>query len=98
MLAEFAGPRHDRRLLRVGVTLSDFSAVDAVQLNLFDAAAAPDAVTDAKRLALSRAIDKVNARFGRDAVTLGHDELGASRSGRPAIAFTRIPELEEFHE
>ncbi len=94
MLTEFG----DRRLLRVGVTLSEFSAVDAVQLNLFDSGAAPDAATDAKRLALSHAIDKVNRRFGRDAVTLGHDETGASRSGRPAIAFTRIPELEEFHE
>jgi hypothetical protein len=44
--------------------------------------------TDARRLALSRAMDKVNNRFGRDAVTLGHDARGATRSRGPAIAFT----------
>jgi DNA polymerase-4 len=41
-------------------------------------------------------MDRVNARFGRDAVTLGHDSQGATRSRGPAIAFTRIPELAEF--
>ena len=54
--------------------------------------------TEARRLALSTAIDRMNARFGRDAVTVGHDARGATRSSGPKIAFTRIPELAEFVE
>ena len=91
MLAGF-GPR---RFLQVGVTLADLGDADAAQAGLFDGKAQADA---ARRLALSRAMDKVNARFGRDAVTLGHDAVGAARSQGPRIAFTRIPELAEFHE
>ena len=92
MLAE--GP--PQRLLQVGVVLADLAAADAAQADLFDGNALLGAPAEARRLALSRAMDKVNARFGRDAVTLGHDARGASRSRGPAIAFTRIPELSEF--
>lgn len=94
MLGEFA----PRRFLQVAVTLSELAAADAVQLHLFDAGAALDKTSETRRLALSRAMDKVNQRFGRDAVTLGHDQHGAARSSGPRIAFTRIPELAEFHE
>lgn len=94
MLAEFA----PRRFLQVGVTLAELSEGDAVQLHLFDGSAALDARAEARRLALSRALDKVNNRFGRDAVTIGHDLAGAARSSGPRIAFTRIPELAEFNE
>ncbi len=86
------------RLLQVAVVLAELTPADAVQPDLFDGAAAPCARLDARRLALSQAMDKVNQRFGRDAVTLGHDARGATRSRGPLIAFTRIPELAEFHE
>ncbi len=94
MLAEFP----IRRFLQVGVTLAELGDADAVQLHLFDAGSAMDPQSETRRLALSRAMDKVNARFGRDAVTMGHDAAGAARSSGPRIAFTRIPELAEFHE
>jgi DNA polymerase-4 len=84
--------------LQVGVTLSDLVDADAVQLALFDRTATLDTTSETRRLALSRAMDKVNQRFGRDAVTIGHDSAGAARSHGPRIAFTRIPELAEFHE
>ena len=80
-----------RRFLQVGITLGELTDADAAQPGLFDNGATT------RRLALSRAIDKVNTRFGRDAVTLGHDAAGAARSSGPRIAFTRIPELAEFH-
>jgi DNA polymerase-4 len=83
------------RLLQVGVVLSDLTEADAVQGGLFDGGCAAD---EARRVALSKAMDKVNARFGRDAVTLGHDQIGAVKSAGPRIAFTRIPELAEFRE
>jgi DNA polymerase-4 len=94
MLAEFP----PRRYLQVAVTLGDLADADAVQLQLFDGGAALDPAAEARRLALARAMDKVNARFGRDAVTIGHDAAGAGRSSGPRIAFTRIPEIAEFHE
>jgi DNA polymerase IV len=90
MTAEFPA----RRYRKVSVTLIDLTPVGAVQLGLFDA----PATADPRRLALSRAMDRVNVRFGRDAVTVGHDARGGSRSRGPAIAFTRIPELAEFNE
>ncbi len=86
------------RLLQVGVTLGELAAADAVQMHLFDGGATLDPRLESRRLALSEAMDKVNARFGRDAVTLGHAVAGAARSSGPKIAFTRIPALAEFHE
>lgn len=83
--------------LQVAVTLSDLSPAAAVQLGLFEAAAITPAAEE-RRLRLSEALDRVNRRFGRDAVTIGHDARGASRSRGPMIAFTRIPELAEFDE
>jgi DNA polymerase-4 len=94
MAAEFG----QNRVLQVGIVLAELTPADAAQADLFDGSALLCARADARRLALSRAMDRVNARFGRDAVTLGHDARGASRSRGPAIAFTRIPELAEFHE
>ncbi|MEI6486692.1 MAG: type VI secretion protein ImpB [Sphingomonadales bacterium] len=94
MAAEFP----HRRLLQVGVVLADLTEARAAQADLFDDTALLCAATDQRRLALSQAMDRMNARFGRDAVTLGHDAHGAGRSRGPAIAFTRIPELAEFHE
>jgi DNA polymerase-4 len=94
MLGEFPA----RRFLQVGVVLSELGEGRAVQLGLFDPGAALDEHTEAKRLALSHALDKMNNRFGRDSVTIGHDVHGAARSSGPRIAFTRIPELAEFNE
>ena len=94
MLAHYA----TRRFLQVGVTLAELSEARSVQLGLFDPGAALDGRVEARRLALSAAIDRMNRRFGRDAVTVGQDSHGASRSSGPRIAFTRIPDLAEFDE
>ena len=92
MLADFA----PRRFLQVSITLAELGDAGAVQPELFGGGLAP--ADASRRLALSTAMDKVNARFGRDAVTLGHDAAGAARSHGPRIAFTRVPDLAEFHE
>lgn len=50
----------------------------------------------AKAESLSRAMDKINQRFGRDSILLGMlPSQGRGFSGTK-IAFTRIPESEEF--
>jgi DNA polymerase IV len=47
---------------------------------------------------LSRAMDEINHRFGRDTVLIGMTpSQGQSFSGSK-IAFTRIPDVEEFLE
>lgn len=83
---------------QVSVTFLDLTDAAATQLALFDDGSAVTSATEARRLALSTAIDRMNTRFGRDAVTVGHDARGATRSSGPKIAFTRIPEMAEFVE
>jgi DNA polymerase-4 len=52
----------------------------------------------AKAEKISRALDKINHRFGRDSVSVGMlPSQGQSFSGTK-IAFTRIPDVEEFLE
>ena len=53
----------------VGVALSNFTPPPAVQLALFDGAKAP--LETAKDREVSRAVDSVRARFGRDAIAPG---------------------------
>ena len=88
----------DARYRQVSVTFLELTDAAETQLGLFDGGAAMTPATETRRLALSTAIDRMNARFGRDAVTVGHDAAGATRSSGPKIAFTRIPELAEFVE
>ena len=87
------------RLRMVGVTLAEIEPVGAEQGSLF-AHLDPDAplARETRTLALSRAMDRLNERFGRNAVTLG--PLAGGRADRVGtkIAFGRIPDLAEFHE
>jgi DNA polymerase-4 len=53
----------------IGVALSNFTPPPAVQLALFDGSRAP--LETAKDRQLSRAVDSVRARFGRDAIAPG---------------------------
>ena len=53
---------------------------------------------ETRSLALSQAMDRLNARFGRNAVTLGPLAGGRADQVGTKIAFGRIPELAEFHE
>ena len=53
----------------IGVALSNFTSPPAVQLALFDGSRAP--LETAKDRKVSRAVDSVRARFGRDAIAPG---------------------------
>lgn len=94
--ARRAGTPHIRM---IGITLGEIEPANHEQLALFDRDDINHAMArEARRLRLSQAMDKANARFGRNAVTLGPllggriDRVGAK------IAFHRIPEIAEFHE
>jgi DNA polymerase-4 len=85
------------RVKKVSVTLHGLTA-DVSQPELFDALPGVDLRARAKAERLSRALDKINHRFGRDSALVGMlPSQGKSFSGTK-IAFTRIPDVEEFLE
>jgi DNA polymerase-4 len=86
------------RLKKISITLLDLSPAGDVQPELF--APLPDLEMQRRQRAdkLSSALDKINHRFGRDSVLVGMlPSQGRSFSGTK-IAFTRIPDAEEFLE
>jgi len=87
------------RLRMIGVTLCEIEPVGADQGSLFAALDPGDPLArETRTLALSRAMDRLNERFGRNAVSVG--PLNGGRLDRigTGIAFGRIPEASEFHE
>ena len=73
----------DLKPLRVGVVLSSLALEQAHQPDLFDKP------TDAR---LVTAVDELNAKFGKGAVTYG----AASADQTSKIAFQRVPKVKEF--
>ncbi len=89
----------DFQIRMVGVTLAEIEPVACEQDSLFGLLDPNDPLArETRTLALSRAMDRINERFGRNAVSLG--PLLGSRIDRVGtkIAFGRIPDLDEFHE
>lgn len=85
------------RLRKVSVTLHQLVEAGTLQPQLFDVAD-KELVARQKAERVSVALDKINHRFGRDSVTVGMlPSQGRSFSGTK-IAFTRIPDREEFLE
>jgi len=78
----------------VGVTLHHLTAA-AVQPDLFDAVPDADA---ARMLQLSTTIDALNQRFGRDTVRIGTPPARMANYTGAKIAFTRIPDEQEFSD
>ena len=86
------------RIRKVSVTLSDLVAATDLQPDLFANLPDVDLAARGKSEKLSRAMDKINHRFGRDSIVIGMTpSQGQSFSGTK-IAFTRIPDVDEFLE
>ena len=93
--AALATDLQGKRVKKVSVQLYGLVPEKAVQTDLFDSTDLPK---PQQREALSRAMDALNARYGRDTVVMGFlPRLSHNFSGTK-IAFTRIPDQEEFHE
>lgn len=85
-------------LKKISVTLYGLVAQDAIEPELFDVLPNIDLRARAKAEQVSRALDVLNHRFGRDTVSVGMlPSDGRSFSGTK-IAFTRIPDKQEFLE
>ena len=87
------------RLRMVGVTLSEIEAVEGEQGSLFAALDPDDPLArETRTLSLSRAMDRINEKFGRNAVSVGPLSGGRLDGVGTKIAFGRIPDASEFHE
>jgi DNA polymerase IV len=84
------------RLKKVSIVLHGLSPAGEPMPDLFDFA--PERRARRKGEQLSHALDRLNLRFGRDTVLVGLlPSQGRSFAGTK-IAFTRIPDIEEFLE
>ena len=87
------------QLRQVGVMLANLQAVQGEQGSLFENLDPNHELARGVRTeALSRALDRINTRFGRNAVTLGPTTGGRVDRVGTSIAFDRIPDLAEFRE
>lgn len=86
------------KIKKISVGLYGLVAADELQPELFSELPDVDLCARIKSEKMSRALDKINHRFGRDSVLVGMlPSQGKSFSGTK-IAFTRIPDTEEFLE
>ncbi|MGH1379235.1 MAG: Y-family DNA polymerase [Alphaproteobacteria bacterium] len=84
----------DTNLKKVSITIHDLHEREQITMDLFG----NNSIEEHNNSALSSTIDAINKRFGKQAVTIGmHQKTAADHVGTK-IAFTRIPEKEEFHE
>lgn len=87
------------RIKKIGVTLFGLEAnSEPLQLDLFPTLGSPIAADVERRDRLSKIMDKLNQKFGRDSIALGFAPDSVKTFSGTKIAFTRIPDLEEFKE
>jgi DNA polymerase-4 len=82
------------RVKKTGVVLHGLVPAGAIQPDLLEVVNM-EQMRDEK---LSRAMDTLNRRFGRDTILLGMSQKQAKRYTGPKIAFNRIPDRMEFVE
>ena len=90
---------HGRRPIKqVSVVLSKLTREGDITLDLFDPLPGLEAKRHRKRILLSHSLDGLSRRYGRDTVTYGIQPPIEAEFISTKIAFTRIPEREEFYE
>lgn len=87
-----------QRVRKVSVVLHGLTPVSGLQPELLPSLSGDEQHAREKAERVSRALDRINHRFGRDAVCVGMlPSQGRGFSGTK-VAFTRIPDVEEFLE
>ena len=88
-------PKH---IKQISVGLYGLVAQDKIMPDMFKELDDPITLKQKRHTRLSVAMDKINKIHGLDSVVLGTLPETISRFSGTKIAFTRIPEKEEFHE
>ena len=88
-----------KRLKKVGLVLTDLQPQKSRQLSLFDHATDGYILKKEKRETLSNTLDLLNAKYGKDTVSIGvmPNWIKKYHNGTK-IAFSRIPSFEDFNE
>jgi DNA polymerase-4 len=91
----------NRRIKKVNIVLHGLVEAKKLQVqpDLFDSLKKPiENKQRARNEKISAAMDELNRKFGRDTILLGMTAGKTSSSTGTKIAFTRIPDMEEFVE
>lgn len=86
-----------KRLKKVSVTLLDLKKPEDIQPDLFEAPP-QEQKQQVKNEKVSHALDALNKKFGKDTVSIGMVPKQARGFTGTKVAFTRIPDMEEFAE
>lgn len=84
------------RLKKVSIVLGQLCTANQLTPDLFDTLQAQTKNSMPVRADLWKALDRINARWGKDTVTLGQAVKRSDLTSK--IAFSRIPDVEEFWE
>lgn len=96
--ARLAARAGKNRIKKISISLYGLTASGDLQPELFSKLPDKDLKKRIKAEKVSRALDTINHKFGRDSALIGMlPSQGKSFSGSK-IAFTRIPDMEEFLE
>lgn len=88
----------DIRIRKVSIVLGGLMPVNSQQVDIFSVLPTRSQDQQKKAEKLSNAMDKINQKYGRDSIVQGMvPEQGKAFTGTK-VAFTRIPDKEEFWE
>jgi len=89
---------HPHRIKKVSITLDHLVENKNLQPELFDNVRKSHLVKQQGFENLSKAMDVINAKFGKDSIVMGNLPNQTQSFSGTKVAFTRIPELKEFYE
>jgi DNA polymerase-4 len=87
-----------QRIKKLGVVLHELLPAADLQPDLLDLPDVGEAAARRRDEKLSHVMDRLNQRFGRDTILLGMTPAQGKSFSGPKVAFTRIPEMQEFSE
>ena len=87
-----------RKIKKINITLYNLQKKSDIQPELFDKINQNNIFYTKRFESLSNVMDIINSRFGRDSITQGSLPKNIKSFSGTRIAFTRIPEKQEFHE
>ncbi len=83
------------RVKKISITLYNLKKFSDIHPDLFENFKKENGCSNSRYQSLSKAMDKINFRFGKNSITIGNT---TNKVANTKVAFTRIPEKEEFQE